>query len=286
METMSWQKILFTGIPETLVLLLTGLILCYGGGFFRKNMTVSLIKLILSTAVVLTVVYFSRKIVGNVMLHSLITMSMYFITFIFVWQMNIRQSILATFINLFTLTTLEVITFPLYDRFAQYIGLTNYYESSIIFVQLIRLIQIMIIILLIKFNFKNSELLTKNWNKLKWYYQIAIGVILLSVFLSMAVLFNYLDIIIKINTYHIDTSLISLNLKLFFWMNIWMFFVLVGLVWYIYKFTEAKDILEMSPEEMLEIFRRRSTEEEIENYIKILQRKEEEGGKCECLRKF
>ena len=278
METMSWQKILFTGIPETVVMLLMGIILCYGGGFFRKNVTVSLIKLILSTAVVLTVVYFSRKTVGNMILHTIISTSMYFVTFKLVWKMNIRQSMLAAFVVFSISYMLEIITFPLYDKFAQYIGLNNYYESSIIFVQLIRLMQIIIIILFTKFNLKNSKLLIVQLNKLRWYYQIAIVVIFISILFSTIANLNYLDVLFKVRTYQFDTTLIQSNLNIFFWINIWLFFVLIGLVCYIYKFIESKNILEMTPEEMLEIFKRKSTEKEIKNYIRILEQKSEEKG--------
>ncbi len=279
MEVMSIWRLVFIGVPEVLLGILIGLVLCRGSlKEMSKKVLVS--KMAVSIIVILSIVYFSRQTFDGIVVHVCVTMFMYVITFKFLWEMNVRQSIFATCIKTYTVAVIEILTIPLYQSFVQWWKTEYFFEPSIAFSPAIRMPQIFILLFFIKFNFARSELLIQKWRNLSVYYKAAMVVIIGSLLLCNIANFNYIDAIVKTNIHNINIDIIGGNIQLFFWANIWFFLMVIGLMYYIFKFLEAQKMVDVPPKNLVLSVAKESSPEDIERYIDILKEiSRQKGGR-------
>lgn len=274
MEKMTLLKTLAFGVPEVVMCILIGLAACRSD--VKKDWKAFIIKLVLSVAVVLSVIYIYRQLSMSMKLNNYILLILYAVTFKLVWQMNYRQSILASCITEFILGLIEIATLPLYDFLLKTSGI-NSQNFDILFSPILRLPQIIMVMVFMKWNLRNNELLCKKWHDLNKYFKIGIIVIMLSIVWCTYAFANYADFNYLLIQNKLMTDLYKSILNRYFWTVLWFFIFLLFLIYYVYNFLQTQKMLDISPRDLINILGEESDENEIKEYIHILQNKYNKG---------
>ncbi len=194
---------------------------------------------------------------------------MYVITFLLVWQMNIRQSILATSINMFVVLTLEVFTMPLYQLLLDKWQF-DFIGPNFLVILIIRTIHILIFLLFTRINFRDNELLIKKWDRMSFYLKLGVSTIIISMLWCSISMMNYNDMILKLIQTN-DVASITNNLTLSFWIIVTFFIFIFLFIYYILRFISIRKILDVTPEELIAQIGEGSSPVERKGYIKILE---------------
>lgn len=278
MEEMSLLKLILVGVPETLLNLLIGLVLCRDN--VKKDWRSFILKMSISIIAILTVLFFVRRTFDSIVYTTTLMILMYVFTFKLVWKMNYRQSILSSCSTIFILVCLETITLPLYDTILNKFNSHIFFEGTQLFASFLRVIHTMIFIFFTRFNLRNNELISGKWESQDRYSKVAIIVIITSMIWCMISMLNYSDIYYKFMLTKADMSFLALNIKLIFLISICFFIFLLVLIYYVFNFLDTQKMLDISVEEVFNICGEELSKEEILKCINLLQKKYiEKGGK-------
>lgn len=273
------ELILF-GIPEEVMCVLIGLVMCQKR--FMNGWSSFFIRLMVSISILLTLIYISRPLFNRTALHTIFITLVYVLVFKIIWQMNWRKSIVAGFSTMFILVVLETAMYPVYERFRLLFGDENFFSTRFGFSPILRLVQLLVLIILTKFNLQENKLFVIPWRQLSLAYKYITVIITAAVILCFLFNVNYIDIYVQVKIHNINTSGIMMNLQMFFWGNIvfFVFFVLLTILLFAFdqKFQRLKEMIDIPHSEMIDIIGNDSDAEEIQQYIYILQNKIAERG--------
>lgn len=276
MEEITVLKLILVGVPETILNLLIGLVLCRDN--VKKDWRSFILKICISVIVSLIMIFFVRRIFYTFTLIGATMTLVYIFIFKLVWGMNFRQSILSGCSVIFFLICLETISLPLYNTLLKNFNINNFFEASLPFTPFLRLVHTLVFIIFTKWNLRGNQLISGEWRKQNKYSRIAIIVIIISIIWCMVAMVNYIDFNYKIVTNQENISFLIGNIKVVFWMTIWFFIFLLVLIYYIFNFLNAQKMLDISIEEIIKIISDELSKEDILKYINYLQEKYKEKG--------
>lgn len=276
MEIISLLKLMALGVPETVLNLLIGLVLCRDN--VKKNWKSFIFKMVVSSIVILTMIYFVRRTFNSFTMIAGIMTAIYILIFKIVWEMNFRQSILSGCSTMFFLICLETLTIPLYNKLIINFQYNNFLEGSVLFTPFLRLLHIIVFLIFTKWNLRNNELISGEWAKQNSYSKTAIVIIIISIFWCMLSMLNYMDFNYKLASFGEELSFLVGNVRLIFWMIIWFFIFLLVLLYYIFNFLDTQKMFDISIEEIFNLVGEELSKPEIKDCIEILQQKYNEKG--------
>ncbi|WP_341876423.1 hypothetical protein [Defluviitalea saccharophila] len=271
MEEVSLLKLIIVGLPETVLNLLIGLVLCRDN--VKKNWKSFILKMCISVITILITIFFVRSNINSLLWVTVYMVFVYTSVFKYVWEMNYRQSILSACSTIFLLTFLETITLPLYTMLVKGLNFTNIFDGGMLFSPLMRTLHIIVFLILTRWNLRNNEVISGEWSRQNQHSKIAIIIIIISMFWCMASMLNYVDFTYKISVFETEASFLVGNIRLVFWMTIWFFIFLLVLAYYIFSFLDTQKMFDISLEEILSTVGDELSKEEIKGYIDILQQK-------------
>ena len=277
METMTFLKILIVAVPEAVMGILVGLVTCRSS-LSKNNYKAFALKLALSVFGLIGLVYVSRKVFSGMVPHTLTSLLIFCATFKLVWEMNYRQSILAAGITVFIMGALDISTIPIYNMIVEKYYPDDYFAAGIVFTPFLRLLHILIFMVFTKYNLRDNEILTMEWETLTKYLKTGITVVITAMLWSILSMMNYSDLNYKIMFHKIDTIAVDTNIKLFFWIDMGYFVFILILAYYIFQYIQTKKLMGISPEQLLKAIKKKSTKKELAGYIKILQEDYKEEG--------
>ena len=213
--------LLLIGIPEVVLCTIVGLVTCRGN--VKKNLPLFFMKLTLSVVIVLNIIYASRQVLTSTALITISTTITYLLIFKLLWDMNWRQSTLASLITMFVLLGIETAMLPIYTQFRTKFGDDSFFGSALGFSPFLRLIHFLAFMFFTKFNLRNSKALACKWEFLNGTYKAIAILIILSVALCFAFNINYSSMYVKTVLNNINVSGIAFNLNVFFWGNVLFF---------------------------------------------------------------
>lgn len=276
MEELSLLKLIAVGVPETVLNLFIGLVLCRDN--VKKDWSSFIFKMIISVIAILTVIFFIRRNITSLICITTITSFMYILTFKLVWQMNYRQSILSGCTTMFILVSLESITLPLYNVILTTFNLPSFFSGTLFFASFLRILHALIFIFFTRYNLRNNELISGRWKSQSKYSKVAIIIIITSMVWCMLSMLNYSDIYYKIIVSQEDLSFLKTNVNLIFLISICFFIFLLVLMYYVFSFLDTQKMLDISVEEIFSIVGDELSQEEILQCMNLLQKKYIEKG--------
>lgn len=266
-EQMFNLETITVGVPETWLVLLFGMILVYGNNFHKK-LKMLILKFIFSTVIILTAITIVRANVKSIIDIGIISMIMYMVTYRFVFNFNVRKSLIVGSMSIFFIVITEIIFMPFLSSMLDDISLFQATLGT-------RLIQFFILSMMIYFNIGigKLEILEMDWKELPKREKIYLSIIILLIILVALFNMGYSDLMVALTYIHVKSN----GLSLYFIQNI----VFAGIVVYLLKRTRNyqiyKEFLGKTREDMFIEFITYSSDEEITIFKKIIDEIEEES---------
>lgn len=263
-------EFLFVGIPEVTVILLIGLVLGHGSNF-REKVNNVYIKIMFSTILILSFIFFLRLNINSIVTISIISFLLYSTTYYFILGVKIRRSIIIGAISIYCSLMTDILIIP-------FINIPSIFEHKIQFTLLARTVQLLILGILIKnnLNLGKLKLLDTGWEKLSATQKL--DIIAVMIFPLLTVIFNasYCDLILKIPGEILEH--IRFNLNTYFFQNCLLCIVNLYILNRTKKYYVLEDFLIRDPEEifinLMEIALK--DQKDVEKYKKIIERIEED----------
>lgn len=261
---------LFVGIPETVLILIIGLILGHGTKFKQKVKYVYL-KIILSTVIILSFIFFIRTNISSIVMTSIFSFCLYATTYYFILGIKIRRSIIIGAISIYLSLMTDILILP-------FINISSIFEHKIQFTILSRCLQLIILGIVAKWNLNlgKLKLLDTKWNKLTNLQKI--DIIAVMIFPILTVVFNasYCDLVLRLPEEIFKN--IKFNLNTYFFQNCLLFILNLYILNRTKKFYILEDFLIRDPEEIFKNLMDLAITDktDIKKYKKILEDIEKE----------
>lgn len=113
MDLMTFRDLVLVGLPEVILVILIGLLLNYGRKF--KNDKTLVFKILFSAIIILTGLLIVRKTLSSLVLINIFSMTMYTITYMYIFNIGKRKSLILGAMSMVILLFSEVIFFPISD---------------------------------------------------------------------------------------------------------------------------------------------------------------------------
>lgn len=266
-EQMFNLETITVGVPETWLVLLFGMILVYGNNFHKK-LKMLILKFIFSTVIILAAITIVRANLKSIIDIGIISMIMYMVTYKFIFNFNVRKSLIVGSMSIFFIVITEIIFMPFLSSMLDDISLFQATLGT-------RLIQFLILSMMIYFNIGigKLEILEIDWKELPKREKIYLSIIILLIILVALFNMGYSDLMVALTYIHVKSN----GLSLYFIQNI----VFAGIVVYLLKRTRNyqiyKEFLGKTREDMFIEFITYSSDEEITIFKKIIDEIEEES---------
>lgn len=300
MDKMSKIDILLVGVPDALILLIFGLLLCFSdyfsGNRYRtflperlfksvksKRITNIAFNLILSVVTILSVVIYARTKVYNIMHVSYISTVLYIFVFAYIWRL---KPLLALFSGLIVVSlsfSVENVFSPVLMYVSRY---SDIFTQSRFLVSIpIRIAELAITccVYTLKIDIGKLVLFRDDWRDQSFPRKITAIVLILFIFIGYTVAGAYTDILIKRAKYDIDLSMIETSINHLYYAVILL--TLFGLLIIsrtrnYERLKEVEQIFNGLPREQLFTnFLQSSDPEDYEKYKPIWNEIVEKGGK-------
>lgn len=270
MDNMSLFDAMVVGIPEVLLICLTGIVLIKGNIFKSEEFDLKfIIKILLGSIVFPLVLIIVRKNINSFILMSFISLLCYIIILKVIFSFNTRQALLGGHLAILTLIFCETFSTPIIELLrVKYSG--YYFNYRFIFSFPTRIFQIIIVFICSKFNLKSNRLLNLQWNLLSKSKKITFYVIVSLLVSGYLFSINYTELFFKINLYDIDVKKIFFNIQIFFIETIVFMIITIILLNRTILYENYKEILN-SPQKTLETLLYNSTEDEIYYYLNLIK---------------
>ncbi|AFS77313.1 hypothetical protein Curi_c02330 [Gottschalkia acidurici 9a] len=209
MDEMKFIDIVLVGVPEITIMLIIGLLLGYGKEFY-KRLNFLIFRVVIANVLILCIIFFARSRLTNIQAIGISSLLAYIVTFRSLFRMNIRKSIIIGSLVMFIIFSTEIITFPI----LKYIAEGKYFEDRFNVTLITRIIQIIILICLHKFEISltNNSVVSRGCYRLKANEKI---IMILLIFNS-----TYTDLYLKINMNILDPKDLNLNMTIYFIENL------------------------------------------------------------------
>ncbi|AFS77311.1 hypothetical protein Curi_c02310 [Gottschalkia acidurici 9a] len=248
MDIMKFIDFALVGVPETTMMLLIGLLLGYGKGFY-KRLNFLMFRVVIATVLILCAIFFVRSRLTSIQAIGMSSLLIYIVTFKSLFGMNIRKSIVTGSLAIFIISATEIVTFPI----LKYIAEGKYFEDRFNVTLITRIIQFIILICLHKFEISltNISAVSRGWYRLKTNEKItSIFVMLL---LMLCVIFNtsYSDLCLKINMNTLNSKDLNINMTIYFIENLLFIAVTVYILNRTKDYYKYEEILLKGEDELL-----------------------------------
>lgn len=279
MDKVNLFNILTVGMPESILTVIFAILVCNGKSVLKENRIIEILKIILSSVLMILFATFIRTKLTSITFITISNMLFYYLIFSIIWKCNIRQSILIGSLSMFMIVFSEIVTVMpttmyIVERFTNY----SFLDTKILWSIPTRIIQIISIIILFKFNisFKNNILLIKRWSDLEKSRKTTIT--LLSFLIMLAVIFNvnYSEIFVKMKINNIDISLFYVSMIVIVIETVIFLCTILFLLNRTTNYENFKEILYRKPDEIFEIILSLSDENQLDQYRQLILKKE--GG--------
>lgn len=270
MDNMSLVDAMVVGAPESILTLLIAIVVIKGNISKAKKLTLKFIMKILLVAVVFPLLMIIvRKNINSFITMSFISLLCYVLILRIVFQFNIRQALLSGYLAMFALMFCEIFPTPIINLLrAKYSG--YYYDYRFIFSFPTRILQIMSLLICLKFNLRSNKLLNLEWNLLSRSKKITFYVIMSLLASSYLFSVNYTELFFKINIYDIEIKKIFFNIQVFLIETIAFVIVTIVLLNRTILYENYKEILN-NPKKTFETLLYNSTEDEIHYYLNLMK---------------
>jgi len=272
MDKMSLGDIFLVGVPDALVWFTFGILLCNRDYFKSKNIFSIILKFIISSVIILSIVVYMRTIVSNIVYTSMLSALLYTIIFKIIWRFNTRTSIFTGILFVFMSTSIEniFIHISIYTKI--------FSESRFSMSIPIRIFEIILVYVVYrcKINLSDIIIFKTDWNNMKLSNKITTIILIIFIFLGFIVSNSYTDILIKQSLYKMDLTNIVFDIHLMFYGVILLVFsgliIINRTIGYENIKKEVRDIrdaFELPREILLLNFLRASQPEDIPKYQEI-----------------
>lgn len=258
--------LLLVGVPEVVLAIIFGVFIVTGKVKHDK----SIIKISISVILLLVTFFFIRKYANSIGIIVMFNTILYACVFKLNFYLNLRKSIMAALLVLLFILFTEIITFPFLD----YITDSVYFDARVQATIITRLIQIILIIILVKFNIwiGNINLLNDDWNKLNKEHRILATMVIAMIALCMVFISNYQDLFFKLNVHMRDYKLdTSLNMYLYVAQNVAFASLVFYLLHRINRFVIYEEYLSRHDREIFVDLLESADADEIKRYIEIAE---------------
>lgn len=279
MDNMSFIDILFVGIPEVFLTILTGLIILGKNlNEYKDNKLLFSLKISISLLSILLIIYFSRRSLNSIVAIGAISTLAYMVNYRFTWSLNWRESIVLSNITIFLIGILEIGLSPYSDYILCNFNQGYYFDNRIILSIPLRVIQFVILIVIYKskLTLYNVYLINRDWIELTKSNQLTAILLLILISLNSLFNFNFSELFIKLQINKIDTTLMNINLKIYIFENFIFAIVVFILFSRTSKYEYYKIALNKKPENLFwDILESSSTqdliyyEELLDSYLTI-----------------
>jgi hypothetical protein len=217
MDKMNISDILLVGIPDALVWFTFGILLCNRDYFKGKNVLNTILKFIISSVIILSIVVYMRTIVSSIVYTSMISALLYALIFKYVWGFNIRISIFTGLLFVFMSSSVENIFTPFIIYMSKHSNVLS--QSRFVTTLPIRIAEIILVYIVYigKFNLNTSVLFKYDWREIKLSNKIATILLIVFIFTGFIISNTYTDILIKQSIYKLDLSKIDEDIHLMFY---------------------------------------------------------------------
>lgn len=213
MDMMSLIDLLFVGAPETILTLLTVILVFEKNSLFtRKRIS----KILISTIGVLTTIYYTRLNINDITIIACISTLAYILAFKLVFTFNWHKSIIMGLLSIYMIMTIEFLSYSSY-------GIIDSYASGGFFINRIfysipsRVIQLLLLLLIVKFQLymKNFHLLETKWSELTSENKTTLLTLIIHIFVCLVFNLSYSDMFIKIQVNKPNIDYLDINLKIY-----------------------------------------------------------------------
>jgi len=270
MDNMSLFDAIVVGVPESLLIVLIGIVTIKGNVFKAKTFDLKdIVKLLIVSIVFPLSLIIIRGNVHNFIIIGLTSLTINILILKTIFQFNLRQALLGAYLAMFTLVFAETFSTPIISLLrVKYSG--YYFNYRFMFSLPTRIFQIMILFICLRFNLKSNKLLNLEWHLLskskKTNFYI-IGLLLASGYLFSM---NYSEVFFKVNLYNIDVEKIFFNIQIFFIETIVFMIVTVILLNRTILYENYRYALN-TPKKTFQTLLYNSTEKEIYYYLDIVK---------------
>lgn len=264
------------GIPEISISLLLGLVIVRGNVFRYERWTSLLLKLIISVTVIAIIVHIARGIFSSLYAIIFLTFTMCVVTYKLVFGLNLRQSILAGSVTNIIGIQLEIFSTPICDFLLQkHFEVPDFTLASMYIMPILRIIQVLIIILLIKFNknFSKNYVLNEDWSDLPVSYKFSIITVLALLVSGIVFNINYLNFYFLEVKQKFYASRLPSFMPILAIQTTAFFFLIISSIVRTIGYEENKKMLESEViEDFLEGVSLVKSEQDLKKYIEILKK--------------
>lgn len=281
MDIMSLKDILLVGVPDALVWVFFGILLCFSDYFKDKKLLNITLKLIISVVFILGTVIYIRTLVTNIIYVCLVSALLYMITFRLIWKFNLRTSFFNGFMIVFTSASVENLFTPLFIYISSF---SNIFTQSRFILSLpIRITEIIVVYLIYKgqISIGKTILFREDWNIMSLSKKITTILLITFSFTGAMIVGAYTDILIKESVYKLNLIVISLDIKCIFYGIIFLIIGGLLIISRTRQYEEMKEIKQafnIPKEKMLLNFLRASEPEDFNKYKLIFDKFTNEGG--------
>lgn len=265
MDIMKLQDILFIGVPETTLSMLTILFFIDGRIPFKNKEF--FYKMALSNIVILSIIFCSRGYFNDILYVAITSAVSYSLTFKFVWSFNWRQAFLGASVSLLLLIILEITIYPIIINFES----INLFDNRFLISFPTRILQFFTLLIIIKnkISLKDNKLFINEWHTLhRANKNIVIG-LLASVFICFICNLNYTAIFFHTYIIPKGNKGFDLNVQALYIGNILMVLAVIILLVRTIRNEEYKAMLKKTPEQFIRKILENSTPEELRNFTKV-----------------